>query len=753
MHTMTPILDWLLATSLRASLLTVVVFLLQAALRKQLTARMRYALWLPVLVVLLMPTFPQSRWSVETIFATAPQPLQISSAPIEIISGSLPLEISPQASAPAPFDWPRIIFISWLIGAAGMLFLSAASFIFTLYRFKNSRLPVSAELSATLAQVAREVRLQHLPRVWMASAIHSPAVTGLLHPTLLLPVHFDDVFTPEEARLVLKHELMHLKRHDLPLNAVLCVLMALHWFNPLLWLAFFKVRLDRETACDAQVLRNESNDRRREYGHALLKVETAFCPRGLSLGFVGIFQRGIALRSRIQSIAAQPTQHPLMKTTLSLCIVLLTFLGVTKAAPPDKNAPQVMIEAKFIEVSEEAKALLAPFDTAGASSSVGGMLNDVQFSAFLKKVEGAKGVDMLATPRVTTRSGQEAKIEIGRELAYKDAEGKPAAKQVGTKLTVVATKNGEDQIDLNLSPQIVEFEGFLKHVSGVEQPIYRERKATANVSITSGQTIVLRLPSTPTKQTTEDRSAGSVTTKTENVTTHTMVFVTARLVDPATGKPVDPKPAAKKSPLQTKLDTIVIPHIQFSDATLEEAVAFLRQKSADLDTATADPNQKGLNMILKTDASSDSAKISLDLKDVSLSQALRYITELANLKMTVEPFAVTLAPAAKKPVEATTDSKSAAATSADKIVLPSVEFRDATLAEAITFIRIKSRDLDPDKKGVNILLKGDGGNAKITLSLKNVPVSEALRYCAELAGQKLGTDENTFLLCPLLPQR
>ncbi len=747
---MTPILDWLLATNLRASLLTAVVFLLQTALRKQFTARMRYALWLPVLVVLLMPTFPQSRWSVETIFATAPQPLQISSAPIEIISGSLPLQISPQASAPAPFDWPRIIFISWLIGAAGMLVLSAASFIFMLHRFKNSRLPVSAELSATLAQVAREVRLQHLPRVWMASAIHSPAVTGLLHPTLLLPVHFDDVFTPEEARLVLKHELMHLKRHDLPLNAVLCVLMALHWFNPLLWLAFFKVRLDRETACDAQVLQNESNDRRREYGHALLKVETAFCPRGLSLGFVGIFQRGIALRSRIQSIATQPTQHPLMKTTLSLCIVLLTFLGVTKAAPPDNNAPQVLIEAKFIEVSEEAKALLAPFDTAAASSSVGGMLNDVQFSAFLKKVEGAKGVDMLAAPRMTTRSGQEAKIEIGREFAYKDAEGKPAAKQVGTTLTVVATKNGEDQIDLNLSPQIVEFEGFLKHASGVEQPIFRERKVTGNVSIISGQTVVLCFPATSTKQTTEDRSAGSVTTKTENVTTHTMVFVTARLVDPATSKPVDPKPAAKKSPLHTKLDTIVIPQIQFSDATLEEAVAFLRQKSADLDTATADPNQKGLNMILKTDASSDSAKISLDLKDVTLSQVLRYITELANLKMTVEPFAVTLAPAAKKSVEATTDSISAAATSADKIVLPSVEFRDATLAEAITFIRIKSRDLDPDKKGINILLKGNGGSAKITLSLKNVPVSEALRYCAELAGQKLSTDGNTFLVSPLV---
>ena len=646
---MTPILDWLLATSLRASLLTAVVFLLQAALRKQLTARMRYALWLPVLVVLLMPAFPQSRWSVETIFTTAPQPRQISSAPTAIISSSLPFEISLQASAPAPIDWTHICFISWLIGAAGMLLLGSLSFIFTLRRFKNSRHPVSAELSATVAQIACEVRLQHLPRVWMASTIQSPAVTGLLHPTLLLPVHFDDVFTPAEARLVLKHELMHLKRHDLPLNAILCVLMALHWFNPLLWLAFFKVRLDREAACDAQVLQNDNGDRRREYGLALIKVETAFCPRGLSLGFVGIFQRGNALRSRIQSIATQPTQNPIMKTTLSLCIVFLTFLGITKAAPPDNNGPQVLIEAKFIEAGEEAKDLLAPFAATGASSSVGGMLNEGQLSALLKKIEATRRVDVLSTPRVTTRSGQEAKIEIGREFAYKDGEGKAATKNLGIKLTLLPKVTGENQIDLNLSPQIVEFEGFLKHASGVEQPIFRERKVTANVSMTSGQTVVLRFPATSTKQTTEDRSAGSVTTKTENVTTHTMVFVTARLVDPATGKPVDTKPASENSVLQAKR----------------------------------------------------------------------------------EP--------------------SPAEVQANKIILPKVQFQEATLAEAVEFLRIKSRELDPEKKGLNILLKPGGDpKARITLSLKDVPALEALRYCAELAGHQLSADENTLIVSPLV---
>ncbi len=408
-------------------------------------------------------------------------------------------------------------------------------------------------------------------------------------------------------------------------------------------------RLLQSTPRPRSCLRHDSTDRHREYGYALLKVETAFCPLGLSLGFVGIFQRGIALRSRIQSIATQPNPHPIMKTTLSLRIVLLTFLGVTKAAPPDTNDPQVLMEAKFIEFSEEAKALLAPFDTAAASTSVSGMLNDVQFIAFLKKVEGAKGVDMLAAPRVTTRSGQEAKIEIGREFAYKDADGKSATKQVGTKLTLLPKVTEEDQIDLEVSPQIVELEGMAKLDSGVEQPVFKEHKVTAHVSMTSGQTVVLGLPATSAKQTTEERSAGRVTSQTENVTKHTMVFVTARLVNHATGKRLIPKPAVEKSPLQAKQ--------QASPAEVQ----------------------------------------------------------------------------------------------ANKIILPKVQFQEATLTEAVEFLRVKSRELDPEKKGMNILVKPGGNpNDRITMQLKDVPAYEALRYCAEIAGHQLSASENAFILSPLV---
>jgi beta-lactamase regulating signal transducer with metallopeptidase domain len=546
MNTLIQLFDWLLAASLRASLLTLATLLIQAALRRHLGARMRYALWLPVLIVLLMPVLPQSRWSIEHVFQTSPPSAQINPTPIIPAMEQTPVVFEAATPVTAPINWQRVLLITWVGVSAGMLIFGCISFLLTLRGFKQARHPASDELLATLAQIAREMHLRHVPQVLIASSVSSPAVTGILRPTLLLPAQFDREFTPDEARLVLKHELMHLKRGDLPLNALMCVLMALHWFNPLLWIAFFKIRADREAACDAQVLQDAPNDRRIEYGHALLKVETAFCPRGFSLGFVGIFQRGAALRSRIQSIATHRAPHPAMKALVTMCIVLMTFFGITRA---QQSAP----------------------------------------------------------------------------------EAKPTTEAI-----------------------------------------------------------------------------------------------------------------------KTKLEKIIIPHMQFQSATVAECIEYLRTQSSTLDTTTSDPTARGVNILYRPGNPPSNAAISLDLKEIPLGEALRYVVELANLKMSIQPNAVVIAQSLPATAADSPAPKPATEPPASKIICPSLEFRDATLTECIDFIRIKSRELDPDKKGVNIILKPGGNEApRITLSLKNIPLSEALRYCAELSNHKLTSDAQSYFLTPV----
>ncbi len=674
MNTLELIFDWMLQASLRASALTVSVLLLQRLLRQHLSARWLYALWLPVLIVLLMPALVESRWSVEHIFSAPTQPVQITPVPSDLSTSSLPLDINPPPAAPMPIAWSRILLITWLVGAAGVFLLGSLSFIITLHRFKRSCQPVSEELSATLAQIAREVCLRHVPRVWIAPTIRSPAVTCLLRPTLLLPMHLDHAFTPVEIRLILKHELMHLKRHDLSLNALLCLLMALHWFNPLLWLAFFKVRFDREAACDAQVLQNDTNDRRREYGHALLKVETAFCPRGLSLGFVGIFQRGNALRSRIQSIANPSQPHHIMKSIITLCMVLLTFFGITKAQQPA--------------------------DAPGSTFSIGQSAFRQGDSIRISQVQ--RGADFMTV----TADYELASDDTARISLFITSMDKGKTKVEASQTKTIA--KGKGSVVLH-HPQM--YEG-LPHVS-----FYSTEDGKAFGGIYFG--------------TSEEAQASRE----------------LRLGYPRAMKS---EASAPKSPIQAKLDAIIFPKVQFSEATLEEALAFLRAKSRLLDASEPNEAKRGVNFILQG-APASTALISMDLKNVPLSQVVKYTADLADLEYRIEENAVVFLSRSKDAaVKPATPIQGKAVELAKKHILPQVHFSGATLEEAVEFLRANHRDREEaPTPWINFILK-PGGNPKtqITLDLKDVSLWEAVRYIAELSNHTLSADDHSIILTP-----
>jgi hypothetical protein len=82
------------------------------------------------------------------------------------------------------------------------------------------------------------------------------------------------------------------------------------------------------------------------------------------------------------------------------------------------------------------------------------------------------------------------------------------------------------------------------------------------------------------------------------------------------------------------------------------------------------------------------------------------------------------------------------------IVLPKVQFQEARFEEAIEFLRIKARDYDPDKKGVNVIAKSNDASkaARITLRLVDIPESEALREVSALAGATIRFDEHVVVI-------
>jgi general secretion pathway protein D len=237
-----------------------------------------------------------------------------------------------------------------------------------------------------------------------------------------------------------------------------------------------------------------------------------------------------------------------------------------------------------------------------------GVFTDPQFQVVIRALNQKKGIDLLSAPRVTTKSGQRAVIEIVREFRYPTQFQPPQIPQTfsvrdtnsgvlgtgastgsngafpvtPTTPTAFETRNtgvtlevepvvGPDgiTIDLNLVPQVVEFEGFINYGSPIQttntnflgvtttnvltpniinQPIFSTRKVTTSVSVWDGQTVVLGGLMREDVQKTEDRTPiiGDIpiigrlfrTNAEQHIKRNLVIFVTARLVNPG-GQPVN----------------------------------------------------------------------------------------------------------------------------------------------------------------------------------------------------------------------
>ncbi len=106
---------------------------------------------------------------------------------------------------------------------------------------------------------------------------------------------------------------------------------------------------------------------------------------------------------------------------------------------------------------------------------------------------------------------------------------------------------------------------------------------------------------------------------------------------------IDPRGTAS---INRKLDDIIIPRIDFREATIREALEYLRQRAAALDSSETDPTHKGVNLLVKLTPGSpeENAQINLSLTDVPLRTAIEYVAKAANMKPKIEPYAVIVVP-------------------------------------------------------------------------------------------------------------
>ena len=271
----------LLNLSISASWLVLAVLVLRLV-SKRSPKWMNVLLWGIVALRLVLP------FSIESALSLIPSaetvsPVAVQSAPaptitsgVSVIDNAVNPSLSehfaavPTASVNPLYVWTEIAGWVWLIGLGAMLLYALASYL-RLRRRVSVSLPIQ-------------------DNIYLCDAISSPFILGVVKPHIYLPSGLDEV----QRQNVLSHERAHLARRDHWWKPLGFALLAVYWFNPVLWLAYALLCRDIELACDERVIRTMDESAVKTYSTVLLacsmpRKAVITCP--LAFGEVGVKER------------------------------------------------------------------------------------------------------------------------------------------------------------------------------------------------------------------------------------------------------------------------------------------------------------------------------------------------------------------------------------------------------------------------------------------------------------------------------
>lgn len=271
----------LLNLSISASWLVLAVLVLRLG-SKRSPKWMNVLLWGIVALRLVLPFSIESALSlIPSAETVSPAAVQFDPAPtitsgVSVIDNAVNPSLSehfaavPGMSVNPLYVWTEIAGWVWLIGLGAMLLYMLVSY-FRLRRRVSVSLPIQEN-------------------IYLCDAISSPFILGIVKPRIYLPSGLDEV----QRQNVLAHERAHLARYDHWWKPLGFVLLAVYWFNPLLWLAYALLCRDIELACDERVIRTMDKSAVKTYSTVLLACSMPHkavisCP--LAFGEVGVKER------------------------------------------------------------------------------------------------------------------------------------------------------------------------------------------------------------------------------------------------------------------------------------------------------------------------------------------------------------------------------------------------------------------------------------------------------------------------------
>ena len=324
----------ILNASIAASWMVLAVIALRLVLKKA-PRWAHVALWGLVAVRLLLPFSIESPFSLIPSTETVPQAILVyegdalqAPASLDIVSNPVFPE-SVTVDTGETVDRVQVSMVKltpiWIAGMTALLLYTTVSY----WRLKR--------------KVSEAVILRD--NIYQSENVGSPFVLGMIKPKIYLPYNMDE----QDLSHVVAHEQAHIRRKDHWWKPLGFLLLTVHWFNPLMWLAYALLCRDIELACDEKVIKELGNEQRADYTQALVACSVgrrmiAACP--LAFGEVGV-------KERVKSIMnyKKPTFLIMAFAVMACLIVAICFLTNPNKSPHNPIILPTAAEIDSIDIT------------------------------------------------------------------------------------------------------------------------------------------------------------------------------------------------------------------------------------------------------------------------------------------------------------------------------------------------------------------------------------------------------------------
>ncbi len=259
--------------------ITAVLLVLKPITAKKLPAKWQYCVWVAVLISMALPSYklipkkeaqrlaeiPKN----QTVQTQQPQ-TQEKNTPDTVVTYDTPIEyrevnLSPKIQIRL-FD-----LIAYIWGTGVLIFLLVVMISYFRFLCRKNKNSVKISDNKIFSEVKNELKISKHIGLKAAADIKSPMLVGVLFPTVYIPCR---EIPDDNMRMVLLHELTHYKRKDLLVKWFAILVNAVHWFNPLCYLACANLSEACEVSCDMSVTKNMPEEEQKLYMQTILNLAT-----------------------------------------------------------------------------------------------------------------------------------------------------------------------------------------------------------------------------------------------------------------------------------------------------------------------------------------------------------------------------------------------------------------------------------------------------------------------------------------------